>query len=208
MSAIDREILPAALEQVFRQLVEKGAVNIAHPSRSSIEWAKFHWGHPDECMSDLERPRVFFYGVDFAENMATLCLDRVSISMVVGVQVDCSKSKSSRAKFEQLWYHIRRVFGKTPYLNMNFDVEVTDSLGITGTYTTPKLSEMGIQSPSIAGSVATQIQDGKILRYQGNLLFDLYFRRPAPELGPVAEIVAPPSSGIGTMVIGSTFTTA
>lgn len=158
-------------------------------------------------MNDLENPRVFFYGLDFSENFHGVCLDRVQISMVIGVQVDCSKFKSARSEFEKLWYHIRRVLGKSPGLKMNFNVSVTDSLGNTGEYTTPKLSELGIINPVVASSVATQIQGGKILRYQGNLLFDLYFKRPAPDFGPVAEAVAP-TGGIGTMVIGSTFIVA
>ena len=189
MAAIDRAILPGSVREIFQQLVEKGGLNIDHPSRTGMNWAKFHWGHPDQCQADTERPIVFFYGLSTTELYANTCEDRVQVSIVCGVQIDCTQYKTASANLEQLWYVIRRILGKRAAPQMNFDIVVTDSNGTETTYEAPTINSLGIYRPEVISSLSLNV-NGKILRYQGQLLFDVYFKKVSPILNSARNLPA------------------
>ncbi len=183
---IDREILPAHLRSLFRQMVENGSLNVGRPTNAGRPWAKFHWGHPDACIEQTEAPRIFFYNLEFAETFGGLCLDRVQVSLAFGVQYHCTKAGTFAEEVETLWYRVRRILGLDTYtFRLGHSVALTGSDEATKTKLNPTLEQIGIRSPRVVSSVALQIEGGKILRYQGVLQFDLYFHSFMPFLGGV-----------------------
>jgi len=184
MVGFDREILEAQIKEVFGQLVSSKLLNIEFPISGNIEpWAEFFWGHPDTCRENWAVPFVFFYGLDFSEDFDTICTDKMSVSMTIGVEADCKLIAGQESNFEGLWYKIRRVFGRnsgTWIIEGSFTL-TNDDATIT-TFKDPKFSDFGIRNTEITGNSRVEINGGEKLRYSAVLSFDVYFNHVTPNL--------------------------
>lgn len=184
MPGFDREILERQIGEVFGQLVSNCMLNVQFPvSTNTDPWAEFFFGNPDQCRENWAVPFVFLHDLDYTESFGDLCTDKMTVNGVIGVEADCSNIKGQEQTFEDLWYKVRRFFGRNAgawtctgtYTLTNFDSSVQ-------TFANPKLSDFGIRRPSVLGNTRLSLDNGRAVRYMAQLTMTMYFNSIIPTI--------------------------
>lgn len=183
-----RDILEKQVKELLRQLVANGAMNIPFPvTGRSDQWAQFYWGHPDSCVSDWQSPVIFAYDFTVFESFQGVDSDRLICNVLIGAQVNCLNIRGLEERFEEMWYKIRRLFGKNAYaMQLSGTYSITGLDNRTANYVNPRLGSLGVIRAVSLSNFPQNIEDGKIKRWTSQIEFEFSFRAALPVLGSAA----------------------
>jgi hypothetical protein len=161
-------------------MVDNCYLNLPEFQDGTGVWARFLWGHPEQCAFDQSRPVVFLYNPQTVDDpFYTNCLTQTTLTAVLGVQAYCATLQQTThgvRDFDRLWYRIKRALDVGA---MKRDLpgvyQITNLNGSITTYSNARFSDMGIQSVEMLGSNSLSINNGEIARYSQQVELTMNF---------------------------------